>query len=472
MLRQTIILGLCLLFSSSLTWAEDPNPRPDDWPQFRGWRAGGIAPGESPPLQWDVESSTNVAWKTAIPGLGHASPIVAGDFVFILTAVDADGETDLKVGLYGAIAPVDSNSVQTWQLMCLSKRTGFVFWTKTVHTGVPKIKRHTKATHANSTPAADRIHVVVFLGSEGLHCFDYLGNLLWKKDLGTMDSGYYRTPSAQWGFGSSPIIFENKVIVQCDVQENSFIAAFNIDTGKEVWRTPREEVPTWCTPTIYKDGGESVLLVNGYKHVGGYDPYTGKERWKYTGGGDIPTPTPVAAHGLAFLSTAHGANRPLTAVDPLSHGELLLKDAPAESKNSKTETASDKSGIAWSKPREGIYQQSPIVVGDYLFTCRGNGTLSCYQATTGTRLYRKRLGKGTTGFTASPVAVNGLLLITSEEGTVYTIKAGPEFEQIAQNEMQDICMASPAISNGVLYVRTKSHLYAIGQPKPRVSNLP
>ena len=199
-----------------------------DWPQFRGPRAAGVAEGAKLPDTWDPEKGTNILWKTAMPGLGHASPIVVGDSVFIVTAESDETDPQLRVGLYGDIASVPTELSHTWQLNCLCKHTGQILWRRNLHEGVPQIKRHTKASHANSTPASDGFHVVVLLGSEGLYCYDRCGNRLWKKDLGVLDSGYYVVPAAQWGFGSSPIIYQNMVIVQCDVQKNSFIAAFDV----------------------------------------------------------------------------------------------------------------------------------------------------------------------------------------------------------------------------------------------------
>ena len=203
-----------------------------DWPQFRGWRAAGTADGQNPPVHWNAERWSNVRWKTAIPGLGHASPVISRGRVFIVTATSSDPDPSLRVGLYGNIAPVQDEPSHCWQLYCLSQYTGRILWKRTVHEGVPTIKRHPKSTHANSTPATDGIHLAVFLGSEGLYCYDLCGNLLWKRDLGVLDSGFYRAPDAQWGFGSSPIIYRNMVIVQCDVQENSFVAALDVRDGR------------------------------------------------------------------------------------------------------------------------------------------------------------------------------------------------------------------------------------------------
>jgi outer membrane protein assembly factor BamB len=446
---------LLLIALPALTLASERTTN-SDWPQFRGQRASGVAEGAKLPATWDVDKGSNILWKTAVPGLGHASPIVVGDWVFIVTAHSDDEDPQLRVGLYGDIASVPAEQTQTWRLICLCKRNGRILWRRSLHAGVPQIKRHTKASHANSTPASDGFHVVVSLGSEGLYCYDRCGNRLWKKDLGLLDSGYYVVPDAQWGFGSSPIIYKNKVIVQCDVQKDSFIAAFDVRSGRELWRTAREDVPTWGTPAIFKGKMRTELVVNGYKHAGGYDPATGKELWKLSGGGDIPVPTPITAHGLVFLTSAHGRKRPLCAIRQGASGDITPKDDDEPGEH-----------FAWYQPRSGIYMQTPIVYGDYLYACGDNGLLTCYQARTGERIYRERLGNGSTGFTASAIAGDGKIFFTSEDGHIYVVNAGPTFELLATNPMNEVCMATPAISDGRLIVRTESHVYAIGEPRPQ-----
>ena len=430
--------------------AEEPDGV--NWPSFRGPSAGGIAEGFSTPAQWDASESRNVKWKTALPGLGHSCPVIWGNRIFVTTAVSGKKDPKLKVGLYGNIASVEDNTVHTWQVLCLDKQTGRILWSRIAHSGIPKIKRHTKATHANSTPATDGRHVVVFFGSEGLYCYDLDGKLRWKKHLGTLDSGYYVVPQAQWGFASSPIIFENMVIVQCDVQQNSFIAAFDLSDGTELWRTARNDVPTWSTPTLHKSARRAQIIVNGYKHIGGYDATTGKELWKLTGGGDIPVPTPVVGHDLVFITNAHGRSAPLYAISPGARGDISLKDDATTNKH-----------IAWSTARNGAYMQTPLVYGDYLYSCTDRGVLMCYDARTGKRLYRNRLGGGSAGFTASPVAADGKLYFTSEEGDVFVVKADAAFEVLSKNPLHAVCMATPAISEGTLFFRTQGHLVAIAE---------
>jgi outer membrane protein assembly factor BamB len=429
-----------------------PPPRDSNWPSFRGPNARGIAEGYKTPTAWNVEERKNLRWKIPLPGLGHSSPIVWGNRIFVTTAISGHAKPELKVGLYGDVTPVTDDTVHRWKVYCLDRNTGRVVWERTAHTGVPKIRRHTKATHANSTMATDGRNVIAFFGSEGLYCYDLNGRLRWKKDLGLLDSGWFVSPAAQWGFASSPVIFEDMVVVQCDVLTNPFLAAFRLKDGSEVWRTRREDVPTWSTPTIHREGERVQLIVNGFKHVGGYDLRTGKELWRLRGGGDIPVPTPVVAHGLVFITNAHGRMAPIYAIRTSAAGEISLQG---------TESANDH--VAWSRPRDGGYMQTPLVYGDHLYVCRDNGVLSCYEAKTGARLYEERLGTGRTGFTASPVAADGKLYFTGEYGDVYVVQAGPTFKVLSVNPMGEICMATPAISEGTLFFRTQGHLVAIAE---------
>jgi outer membrane protein assembly factor BamB len=297
---------------------------------------------------------------------------------------------------------------------------------------------------------------VAFFGSEGLYCYDLQGNLRWKKDLGVLDSGFFQVPEAQWGFASSPVLYDNKVLVQCDIQKGSFIAAFDLRDGREIWRTPRGDVPTWSTPTVFRGSGSgrAQVVVNGWKHIGGYDVATGKELWRLTGGGDIPVPTPVVGHGLIFITNAHGRMSPIYAIRADASGDISLTGDATASRH-----------IAWSQTRGGAYMQTPLVYGDYLYNCRDNGVLSCYQATTGKRVYEERLGTGRTGFTASSVAADGKLYFTSEEGEIFVVKAGPVFQVLSVNTMGEICMATPALSQGALFFRTQGHLVAIAEAK-------
>ncbi len=437
------LCAICLLvFTAS---AAEPN-----WPQFRGPAADGLGDG-APPVEWNVESGKNIRWKTTIPGLGHSSPVVWGNRIFITSAVPASGESSLKVGLYGDIAPVKGEPAQSFNVYCLDRKSGKILWERVAVSGAPKIMRHPKSTHANPTPATDGEHLVVFFGSEGLFTYDLDGKLLWKKDFGVLDSGFYMVPGAQWGFASSPIIHDNMVIIQADVQKDSFLAALDIKTGKELWRTPRNDVPTFGSPAVvpYTAGGAQnwQVVVNGWKHIGGYDLKTGKDLWSLKGGGDIPVPTPVFADGLVFVTNAHGKGRPIYAIHTDAAGDIT----------------DSKSAIAWNEPRGGNYMQTPLLDAGLGYFCFDTGVLSVYKLATGERQYQQRLGGGTSGFTSSPVAAGGHLYITSEEGHSYVLALGSEYKLISENDLGETVMATPAIAGGVLYMRGGKHLFAIGE---------
>lgn len=458
--RRPVALGVCAacvvlaLAAGLLAPRAAPSsqgPRPGiDWPSFRGNRASGVAEGFATPVRWNVPAGENVRWKTPIPGLGHSSPIVWGDQVCVTTAVSDDGSDTLRVGLYGEVDSLKELPSQTWMVSCLDKRTGAVRWTRTAHAGVPKTKRHPKATFANSTLATDGERIVALFGSEGLYAYDMGGTLQWKVDLGVLDAGFFQDPSAQFGTASSPIIHEGVVIVQADVQKGGFLAAFDVRDGRQLWRAPREDVPTWSTPTVHDVGGRPQVVVNGWKHAGGYDLRTGREIWRLTRGGNTPVPTPIAGHGLIFLTSAQRPLSPIYGIRETSRGDITPADE-----------AETNDHIAWSHRREGSYMQTPIVYGDYLYVGRIIGVLNAYRARTGEHVYRARLGVGG-GVTASAVAGDGKLYYTSEDGDALVVRAGPTFELLAKNPLGEVTLASPAISEGVLFYRTRRHLVAIG----------
>lgn len=423
-----------------------------NWPSFRGPSANGVAAGYPTATTWNVKSGENVRWKTPIPGLAHSSPVIWGDRIFVTTAVSSEGESRLKTGLYGDIKSEEEDASIEWRLYCVNRENGEVLWTRQCHAGKPGIKRHAKSSHANSTPCTDGKVVVAFFGSEGLYCYDVEGNPIWQKDLGLLDWGYFRAPSAQWGGGSSPVIHQDKLILQCDVQENSFIAAYALKDGARIWRTSRDEVPTWSTPTVYADGEHPQIIVNGFKHMGGYEIEAGREIWRMEDGGDIPVPTPIVARDLIYITNAHGRMAPIYAVRTSAKGDISLGDD--ESSNQY---------IAWSYRRDGNYMTTPIVLEGHLYCCSNSGRLSCFNSTTGELVYRERLGSPSAAFSASPVAADGKIYFPGEEGDIYVVRAGPRFRVLAVNQMYETCMATPAISHGVLFFRTRNHLVAIAQ---------
>jgi len=425
--------------------------KPMNWPQFRGQGATGIADGQFPPTNFDVPKGKNVRWKTPIPGLGHSCPVVWEDHIYLTTAISGDPKAGIKAGQYGNVESVDDNTVHRWLVLCLDKKDGRIVWEKEACRGVPQVKRHLKSTHANPTIATDGTHVVACFGAEGLYCYDKDGRFLWKRDLGKLDSGWFYDPDYQWGFGSSPVIFEDRVIVQCDAGKNAFIAAYSLKNGSTLWQTPREEVPSWGTPTVVVGPERTEIVTNATKFARGYDPATGKELWRLGKHSEITVPTPFLGKGLIWFTSGYSPVQPIYAVRPGATGDISLKEKETKS-----------ASIAWSKQKGGPYMPTPIVYGDYLYACANSGLLTCYEAETSKQVYSERLG-GAGGFTASPVAADGRLYFTGEESGVRVVKAGPKFELLAINPVGESCLATPAISDGLLFVRSEKHLIALGR---------
>jgi outer membrane protein assembly factor BamB len=445
----TVLVGAAL---TSFSIRADTSPRPGiDWPQFRGIAATGIAEGPATPSVWNVAKGTNVLWKTPVPGLGLSSPVVWGNRLFVTTAISGRKDATLKPGLYGDIDSVPDDTSHEWRVYALDKKTGAILWQRTAHTGVPKVKRHMKNSHANSTLATDGERLIAFFGSEGLYAYDLNGQLLWQKDLGVLDAGYYMVPEAQWETGSSPVIHDGLVVIQADVQKGSFLAAFDVKTGEQQWRVARTDVPTWSTPTVHQVNGHAQLLVNGMRQVGAYDLLTGKQIWTLSGGGDIPVPTPVASDGLIYITNAHGAMAPVYAIRDTAKGDVSLREG-----------TSSNDGVAWSYPRDGGYMCTPLVYRGLVYIVKFNGVLNVYDAKTGEKKYQERLAGGTSAFTASPVAADGKVYLPNEDGQVFVLKAGPTYELLSLNDMGASVLATPAISEGRLLFRTQQQLMAIG----------
>ncbi len=440
----SIFLLLPLLFSFHP--GEDISPE-RQWSQYRGYYSNGALDNANLPQKWDVINNENIKWKKEIPGLGLSSPVVWGNKLFITTAISEKDSEGLKTGIYGDIGSVNDDSEHEWKVICINKQDGQTIWERTSCKGIPEQKRHPKSSHANSSVATDGKHVVAFFGSEGIYCYDMDGNLLWQKDFGVLRSVFFRVESAEWEFASSPIIHDGVVIVQCDVMENSFLAAYEASSGKELWKKSRDEYPGWCTPNIYLNNGKACIAVNGYKHRGGYDFKTGEEIWSMSGGGDIQIPTPIVGEGLVYFNSAHGPSSPILAVKKEAAGELNMESDPF---------------ISWSVPRGGSYMQTMLLYKGLLYNLRWNGNILCFDAQTGEEIYNEKLGGKNKSFTASPVVADDRIYAACDDGTVYVIQAGKEFNLLSEHALDDVCMVTPAITDHMIFFRTQSYLIAVG----------
>ena len=434
-------LAMALLIAGFMASAQAEN-----WPGWRGPGGQGISAEKGIPAQWDL--SKNVRWKVEVPGLGHSSPIVWGNRIFVTTAVSSDPKEDnWQKGFFSGERKPDKAEI-AWVVLCYDRDTGKLLWQQTAARKLPAAARHTKNSYASQTPVTDGTYVYAFFGDQGMYCYDFSGKLIWSRDLGAfnMRNG--------WGLGSSPVLYKNLVIQTCDQETGqSFIIALDKKNGKTVWKTDRDELSSWSTPYVYLGRPRAELIVNATRAIRSYEPETGKLLWECRGPAtSITVPTPTSAHGMIFVSSGFIREevRPVTAFRPGFNGNLTLKEG---------ETASD--AIAWRQMAAAPYIPSPIAYGDYIFVLLDQGFIACYEAKTGKELYgRRRIDVGA-NFSSSPVAIEGKLYLMSEDGDVFVLKAGPEYELLAKNAVGEAIMASPAVSGGRMFVRTLKHLYCI-----------
>lgn len=449
---RSIFQILVLLCGASLTLiGQSTPPRAASWPQFRGAGAHGTAVGTSWPIRWSVETGDRVAWKVRIPGLAHSSPIVWGDRIYVTSAVSTQADATFKPGLYGEGTASNDTSIHRWMLYAIDRSSGRIVWERVAFEGVPREKRHVKSTYASPTPATDGRTIVAWFGSHGLWAFDMDGTPRWHKDFGRLDVGAYDLPEYEWGVASSPIIDDGRVYLQADQQKGSFLVALEATSGRELWRTAREELPSWGTPTMFRHAqtGRRELITNASNFVRGYDPDSGRELWRAGGSSKITAPTPITTDRLIIVASGRAPERPIYAIRAGATGDI----SPG--------TPGGERHVAWYKTGRGSYMPTPIVVDGRLYVLSNAGLLDAYNVDTGEEIYRQRLEHQGSGFSASPVAAGGHLYLSSEDGDVFVVRAGPTFEVVARHSMGEPLMATPALVDGTMYVRGQHHLFAI-----------
>jgi outer membrane protein assembly factor BamB len=417
-----------------------------DWASFRGPGAAGVADGQKLPTEWDVATGRNVAWKTAIPGSAHSSPVVSGGRVFVTTSV-GDRPASFVFGDEGGIAPSDDTGRHTWRVLALDAADGRVLWDREVFSAEPRAKRHVKGSYANSTPAVAGDTVVAILGSQGMVALDVKdGAERWRVDLGTLNPGLFGDTTSEWGYASSPVTDGGRVYVQVDRHASSYLAAFDVASGRQLWKVNRDERPVWATPTLARSGERQDLVVVGGYHTRGYDPESGKERWRFADEAEVKTTTPFVADGLIILSGGY-RGRPMFALRPGAEGDISL-------------TGSETTGpfVAWTTEPGGPYTSTPVGYQGLLYSVRDEGIFQVHDLSNGALVHRERTE---TTHAASPVASDGRVFVAAEGGEVLVYRAGREPELLARNDMGEACMATPAIASGALIVRTTGHVYAI-----------
>ena len=416
-----------------------------NWPQWRGPDSSGISKEKNLPTEWTP--TKNIKWKTAIDGRSHSSPIVWGNRVFLTTAIEGavvpgakavkhtgdDGKEFLHPDSVGA------DKKHTFKVISIDRDTGKIVWEATAWEGTPYDNRHRKSSYAASTPTTDGKLVYAFFGTEGLYAYDFKGKLAWKADLGKLGT-------VGMGTGTSPILFNDLVIVQCDEENGaaSFIVGLDKKTGKEAWRTPRKVQVSWSTPLLVRTATRPELITSGTESVISYNPATGKELWRHKGVESNAIPSPVANSEMVFLVAGYPAKIAM-AIKLGQNGDL-------------TGTPN----VPWKYAKGTAYVPSPILYGDYLYLTTDRGILTCIDARTGEVKYEGARIPIPATFTASPVAFEGKILMTSEDGDTFIVKAGPKHEILGTNSVGEPVYASPAIADGRIFIRGEKNLYCIG----------
>lgn len=427
----------------------DTAPGQDSWPRFRGEAADGVAQSNTGlPSVWSKE--TNVRWKVSVPGWGWSSPVILGDRVFLTSVVSEEQGVEPQKGLYlGEGVRTPAAGVHHWLVFCFDLETGEEVWRHEPHTGRPPVPRHPKSTYGTETPATDGERLYVLFGDVGLYTYDLDGQLLWTQTIEPRKTFY------DYGAAASPVVHAGQVIMVYDNQEQSYIAAFDTESGDLNWKTERDEPSTWATPFVWENEFRTEIIVNGKRRNRSYS-LDGDILWSFDGNmSNLVIPSPFAAHGLLYITSGYvgDAHRPVFAVRPGASGDLDVHDDFSSSEF-----------IQWYLPKGGPYNPSPIVYGDFYYTLFDRGFMTCHDARTGKEVYgRKRFAGGAT-FTASPWAYDGKLFCLSEDGDTYVVKAGPEFELLHTNSLGELSLATPAVSRGHLLLRTASQLYCLSRP--------
>lgn len=431
-----------------------PAAAADQWAQFRGPSAGAVADDPALPETWS--ETENVAWKTDIPGTGWSSPVAWGDLVFVTATIGGANEPAPIKGLYD---PGDENgrtrssAEHRWMIYAVDFQSGKIRWEHELARSVPKVQRHIKNSFASETPVTDGERVYVYFGSIGmLAALDMNGRRVWSQELGAYDG------RQAFGTAASPALHGDRVIVVHDNTMESFIAAYDKRTGRQIWRVQRDEVENWATPFVWQNELRTEIVTSGLRKVRSYD-LDGKLLWELSGMTVNVTPTPFASHGLVFINSGYpGASpRPVYAIRPGASGDISLKGDQTSNEF-----------VVWYQPLLGTYNTSSLVYGDLYYTLLDRGFLLAHDVKTGRQIYgRQRISAEAAGFTASPWGYNGKIFLLSEDGDTFVVAAGPEFKLLGKNSLNEMALATPAVVRSSVIIRTQSKLYRIAKPGAR-----
>jgi outer membrane protein assembly factor BamB len=440
-MKKTAILTCCLWLASASVRADGVrNERLDNWHQWRGPEATGVAPQADPPIRWD--ENTNVKWKVAIPGRGSSTPIVWGDQVFVLTAIDtgrvADAGDRPKADPRFPKKTEPPTTYHQFVVLSLDRRTGKVRWQQTATEQVPHEGHHETHSYAAASPTTDGRYLYASFGSRGISCYDLAGKLHWQRDLGDMDTRF------GWGEAISPVLAGDALIVNWDHEGQSFLVALDARTGRTRWKVDREEPTSWATPLVVEHRGRSQVIVNATNRVRSYDLATGQVLWQCGGQTVNVVPSPVPAGRLVVCLSGYSGSA-ACAIPLDATGDL---------------TDTDK--VAWRYDRGTSYVPSPLVVGDRLYFTQGNNAiLTCLEARTGKPILDRVRLPGLSNLYASPVAAANRLYFVGRDGTTLVVKRADKLEILATNRLADPIDASPAVAGKQMFLRGENHLYCL-----------
>jgi outer membrane protein assembly factor BamB len=430
--------GLTLLCFSSVVAAQ--------WPQFRGPGSTGVSSDARPPESWST--TNNVAWRTAIPGVGWSSPIVARNTVFVTAVTRAQEGEAPKPGLYfGGERPAPSDE-HRWIVVAVDVASGRILWQREAHRGVPPQSRHLKNSYASETPTTDGERVYALFGNVGLFAYAMDGTPVWQRPRPA------RATRNGWGTAASPVLHDGRLYVLDDNEEQSALVAVDPRSGNELWKVDRPKETNWATPYVWRHAQRTEIVVAATRGVQSYD-LNGRVLWTLSGMSSIAIPTPFVSNGLLFVASGYVGDqvRPVYAIKPGASGDISLV---------KGETSN--AFVAWTLPQGAPYNPSPIVYDGIYYTLFDRGFLTAHDAKTGAEIYpRQRIDPASAGFTASPWAANGRLYALNEDGDTYVIRAGPKYEVLAKNSLGEMTMATPAVIGESLILRTAAALYRIGK---------
>jgi outer membrane protein assembly factor BamB len=448
-MKKTALVGAVLVAATWCVLAQAQSA--GHWPQWRGPFFNGMARGDAPSVWSD---SSNIKWKTQIPGRGFSTPAIWGDRIFVTTAIPtgkpapaptvsdaaADGQTQGRRAGGGAGPLVEHR----FDVLCLDRKTGKVLWQRTARTATPHEGYHRAyGSFASNSPITDGRYVYASFGSRGIFCYDFNGKLIWEKDPGVQ-----MKMRLAFGEGSAPLLAGNRLFLVFDHEGESFILALDKRDGKELWRAAREERSSWSTPLAIEHGGRTEIVVSATNKIRSYDPDTGKVLWESAGLGANVIPVPVYQNGMVYLMSGYRDPK-LMAIKMGKQGDLTGSDA-----------------IVWSHTRGVPYTASPVLDDNKLYVITDNGLVSAFNATTGEPYYAQTRLPKSSNVKASPVGANGKLYLATEDGDVVVLKMGEKFEVIATNNLSDqVFIATPVIAAGELFLRGQNTLFCISDKK-------